>query len=120
MGDTGFLYLKISTHLQLIFDTFDHEKNTTSVIGGSHDTILVLFQKPDMVNIEGYLILPAGIRKMLANKKSLRCILDCQTSIRRGKFSNRGEIPVDIQAKLPPDMTQIVNRSKSHYETWVA
>ena len=29
-------------------DNFDHEENTLSGIGGSHDTILVLFQKPGM------------------------------------------------------------------------
>ena len=33
-------------------DNFDHEENTLSGIGGSHDTILVLFQKPDMVEVQ--------------------------------------------------------------------
>ena len=28
-------------------DNFDHEENTSSGIGGSHDTILVLFQNTD-------------------------------------------------------------------------
>lgn len=30
--------------LQGSMDNFDHEENTMSVIGGSHDTVLVLFQ----------------------------------------------------------------------------
>ena len=33
-------------------DNFDHEENTVSGIGGSHDAILVLFQKPDFVEIQ--------------------------------------------------------------------
>ena len=32
-------------------DNFDHEENTSSVIGGSHDTILVLFQKSDEIEV---------------------------------------------------------------------
>ena len=63
---------------------------------------------------------PDDISKLLANKRSLSCILDCQTLIRRGKFCSHVEIPADFQPKLPPDMTQIIDRSKSHYETWVA
>ena len=63
---------------------------------------------------------PDDISKLLANKRSLSCILDCQTLIRRGKFCSHVEIPADFQPKLLPDMTQIIDRSKSHYETWVA
>ena len=32
-------------------DNFDHEENTLSGIGGSHDTTLLLFQKPGMKDI---------------------------------------------------------------------
>ena len=63
---------------------------------------------------------PENISKLLANKRSLSCILDCQTLIRRGKFCSRVEIPADFQPNLPRDLTQIIDRSKSHYETWVA
>ena len=102
-------------------DYFDHEESTLSGIEGSHDTILVLFQKPDMVQIQEEISKkPENISKLLANKSSLSCILDCRTLIRRGKFCSRVEIPADFQPKLPPDMTQIIDRSKSHHETWVA
>ena len=63
---------------------------------------------------------PEDFSKLSANKKSLSCILDCQTLIRRGKLCIHAEIPGDLQQKLPPDMTQIIDRSKSHYENWVA
>ena len=33
-------------------DNFDHKGNTLSGVGGSHDTVLVLFQKPDMVETQ--------------------------------------------------------------------
>ena len=33
--------------IQGAMDNFDHEENTKSGIGGSHDTILMLFQNPD-------------------------------------------------------------------------
>ena len=102
-------------------DNFDHEENTLSGIGGSHNTILVLFQKPDMVEIQEEISKkPEDISKLSANKRSLSCILDCQTLIRTGNFCSRVEISADFQQKLPPDMTQIIDRSKGHYETWVA
>ena len=33
--------------IQSAMDNFDHEENTKFGIGGSHDTILMLFQNPD-------------------------------------------------------------------------
>ena len=102
-------------------DNFDHEENTLSGVVGSHDTILVLFQKPDMVEIQEEISnKPEDISKLSANKRSLSYILDCQTLRRRGKLCSRVEIPTDFLPKLPPDMTQIIGRSKSHYETWMA
>lgn len=102
-------------------DNFDHEENTLSGIGGSHDTIMVLFQKPDVAETEEEISeKPKDISKLSANKRSLSCILDCQTLIKRGKFSSRAEIAADFQPKSPPDMTQITDTSKSHYETWAA
>ena len=88
-------------------DNFDHKGNTLSGVGGSHDTVLVLFQKPDMVETQEEISKkPEDISKLLANRRSLSCILDCQTLIRRGKFCSRVEIPADFQPKLRPDMTQ--------------
>ena len=57
-------------------DNFDHEENTFSGIGGSHDTILVLFQKPDMVEIQEEINKkPEDISNLSANKRSLNYIL---------------------------------------------
>ena len=53
-------------------DNFDHEENTLLEIGGSHDTILVLFQKPGMRDTtEKMSTKSINISGMSANKKSL-------------------------------------------------
>ena len=97
-------------------DNFDHEENTFSGIGESHDTILVMLQKPDMVEIQEEISKKhEDISKFSANKRSLSCILDCQILIRRGKFCARVEIPADFQAKLPPDMTQVSNETNQSF-----
>ena len=78
-------------------DSFNCEENTLPGIGGSQDTILVLFQKPDMVEIQEEISKkPEDFSKLSANKKSLSCILDCQTLIRRGKLCIHAEIPGEI------------------------
>ena len=41
-------YINSSPIVHDAMDNIDHEENTLSGIGGSHDTILVLFQKPGM------------------------------------------------------------------------
>ena len=41
-------YINSSPIVHDAMDNFDHEENALSGIGGSHDTILVLFQKPGM------------------------------------------------------------------------
>ena len=41
-------YINSSPIVHDAMDNFDHEENTLSGIGGSHDTILVLFPKPGM------------------------------------------------------------------------
>ena len=74
-------------------DNFDHEENTLSGIGGNHDTILVLFQKPGMKDITEKISTKSFNRcGMSANKRSLSQTLDCQTLIRRVAFSSRGTI----------------------------
>ena len=38
------LHVKSDVTIQGAMDNFDHDENTDSGIGGSHDTVLVLFQ----------------------------------------------------------------------------
>ena len=79
-------------------DNFDHEVNISSGIGGSHDTILVLFQKSDEIETnEEISHKHAEIAALSQNKQSLSHVLDCQKLIKRGKFSNRANIPADFR-----------------------
>ena len=101
-------------------DKSDHEENTLSGIGGSHDTILVLFQKHGMKDTtEKISTKSVNICGMSANKRSLSQTLDCQTLIRRGAFSSSGTIPANIKPAQPPDLNHICMKSQSHYETWL-
>ena len=75
-------------------DNFDHEENTSSGIGGSHDTILVLFQKSDEIEInEEISCKPEDIAAL---SPCLSHVLDCQKLIKRAKFSNRENIAADF------------------------
>ena len=75
-------------------DNVDHKENTESDIGGSHDTILVLFQKGNQDQVDDEVISQklGDIAEISPNQRSLSHILECQKLIKEGKFSNRGEI----------------------------
>ena len=89
-------------------DNFDHEENTSSGIGGSHDTILVLFQKSDEIEInEEISRKPEDIAALSPNKQSLSHVLDCQKLIKRGKFSNRANIPADFRPSKAPKLDEV-------------
>ena len=60
-------------------DNVDHEESTSSGIGGSHDTILVLFQKSNEIEInEEVSRKPEDIATLSPNKRSLSHVLDFQ------------------------------------------
>ena len=80
-------------------NNFDHEENTSSGIGGSHDIILVLFQKSDEIEINEISRKPEDIVALSPNKRSLSHVLDFQKLIKRGKFSNRANIAADLQKR---------------------
>ena len=102
-------------------DNFDHEENTSSGIGGSHDTILMLFQNGNISDGANNTISEktADENRSSANKRSLHCILDCQKLIKMGRFSNRGEIPNSFIPSRPADLQDIINNSDIRYETWI-
>ena len=73
-------------------DNFDHEEATSSGIGGSHDTILMLFQNSNKVE-NTQKILSKKPTDSTQNQRSLDNVLPCQELIKMGKFSGRGKIP---------------------------
>ena len=99
-------------------DNFDHEENTSSGIGGSHDTILVLFQKSDEIETnEEISHKPAEIAVLSQNKQSLSHVLDCQKLIKRGKFSNRANIPPDFRPSKVPNLDEVKENANRHHQT---
>ena len=95
------------------------KKNTLSGIEGSHDTILVLFQKNETTySTDKISHRPEDIATMSTKKGSLNHTLDCQKLIKRSKFSNRGTIAAEFRPTKPPDFDAIVQKSKVRYETW--
>ena len=106
--------------VQGAMDNFDHEENTSSGIGGSHDTILVLFQKSDEIETTNEISQkPAEITSLSPNKRSLSHILDCQKLIKRGKFSSRGNIPSNFQPSKPPIFDEVKKNANQHHQTWL-
>ena len=105
-----------------VTDNFDHDENTSSGIGGSHDTILMLFQNVEHGNddIDAISEKPTDNHELLPNKRTLNGILDCQKIIKAGRFSNRGEIANDFVPSQPVDMQECIKRSHKRYNTWVA
>ena len=100
-------------------DNFDHEENTLSGIEGSHDTILMLFQKNETIdNTENISHRSEDIATMSTRKSTLNHTVDCQKLIRKSKFSNRGTIAAEFRPTKPPDFDAIVQKSKIRYEIW--
>ena len=73
-------YINLSSIIHAAMDNFDHKESTLSGTEGSHDTILALIEKSDMVEIQEEISKKTDdISKSSANKRSLSCILNCQT-----------------------------------------
>ena len=72
-------------------DNFDHEEDTLSGVGGSHNTVLLLFQYPNKEKESkkdqpGYIqILPESV-KQSAKVQSLDHVLSCQVIIYTKKY----------------------------------
>ena len=72
-------------------DNFDHKENSKSGMGGSHDTILVLYEnnkEQDAIE-EEYVT----NKNYFEDQRSLNHVLGCQKLITGHKFGVRGEIP---------------------------
>ena len=90
--------IKPSVLIQGAMDNFDHEENTSSGIGGSHDTILVLFQNCENADQEE---VGKSCKSQDDCSKLITHILDCQKLVRVGGSRGRGEFhPTTRQEKL--------------------
>ena len=98
-------------------DNFDHTE-VTSEIGGSHDTILMLFQNQNENenSPEALSKKPTGSSQ---NQESLDKILSCQKLIKMGKFSGRGKIPETFSSGDETDLSWKKNEFAKQYRLWI-
>ena len=98
---------------------FDHEEHTLSGIGGSHDTILMLFQNNDN---------PSGDQEVAAFKNSIwadrkvqmsRRYHDCQRLKFGNRHSDQATIPSSFIPTLPIDWSNTIGTSDGLYRLWV-
>ena len=100
-------------------DNFDHDEGTASGIGGSHDTILILFQNRQNDTEEPQKELSQKPANSSQNRKSLVNILPCQKLARRGKFGGRGRIPESFFPGQEIDFSSMENGSAKEHQLWI-
>ena len=98
-------------------DNFDHEENSKSGKGGSHDTILVLFENNTQQNTfeEEYVV----NKNDFEDQRLLNHILECQKLIRGHKFGVRGEIPINYETGTPLNTIDVENEADKRFRTWL-
>ena len=69
-------------------DNFDHDENTPSGIGGSHDTSLMVFQNDQNKSNEKSAEISQMPENFPLNKRSLDCILPCQKLLKEGNLQD--------------------------------
>ena len=99
-------------------DNFDHDERTSSGIGGSHHTILMLFQNSQNSTTEPQMDISRKPETLRGNKKSLGTILPCQRLLKRGKFG-RGKIPESFLPSEKVDYSYITKASTKEHRLWV-
>ena len=85
-------------------DNFNHTEVTSSGIGSSHDTILILFQNQNE-NENSPKALSKKPTGSPQNQKSQEKIRPCLELIKMGKFGGRGKIPVTFSPSDEIDLS---------------
>ena len=98
-------------------DNFAHEQHTLSSIGGSNDTILMLFRNNDNLS-EDHEIAPFSTKTVFEqaeNCRSLEDIMDCQRLKFTNRHSDRATIPSSFIPTLPIDWSNTIGTSDELY-----
>ena len=98
-------------------NNFSHNEATSSGIGGSHDTVLVLFQNQNKSENSPKALgkKPTGSSQ---NQKSLDKILPCQELIKIGNFDGRGKIPETLSQGNETDLSWKKNEFVKQYNLY--
>ena len=100
-------------------DNFDHTEVTSSEIGGSHSTILILFQNQNK-NKNSPKALSKKPTDSPQNQKSLDKVLPCQELIKMGEFGGRGKIPETFSPGDEIDLSWKQNEFAKWYRLWIS
>ena len=100
-------------------DNFDHDENTPSGIGGSHDTILMDFQNDQNKSNEKSAEISQMPQNFPSKKRALNCILPYQKSLKRGKFPGRETISKTFTPNKDIDFSLLNNYSEKGHCRWV-
>ena len=89
-----------------------------SGIGGSHDTILMLFQ--NTANETGNKPKEISTKPSAEfERKALDRILDCQKPVRAAKYGGCCQIPVTFVPSPPPDTRELEISMNADFMNWV-
>ena len=106
------------TELHGTMDNFDHDEATLSGIGGSHDTILMLFQNTNDVR-RAQKVFSKKPTDSTQNQRTLDKVLPCQELIKMGKFSGRGKISKTFSPGNEIDYSWKENELNKQYTLWI-
>ena len=97
------------------FDNFDHDESNLSGIGGSHDTVSVLFQDDDGSKMEKPKISQTGIKH---GPKTFDCELKCQSIIPFFKPAKRADVWEDYPAESHPVDQDLLQAARTKDLAW--
>ena len=101
-------------------DNYDNEEGTSSGIGGSHDTILMLFQNAENDDGEDQQQQISKVpAEFVTRRRSLEQILDCQKLVRGGNFATRAEIPENVETNMVYNFQRLSNTVSRWYKAWI-
>ena len=99
-------------------DNFDHDERTSSGIGGSHDTILMLFQNEHGATEQSYEI-SKNTDTSKDDQRTFSSILPCQKLLRSGSFGRKGKIPDSFVPGQKLDFSCVTKESTRDHRLWV-
>ena len=104
--------------VQGAMDNFVHEENTQSGIGGTHDTVMVLFQNKEKQNVKDYNPQLKGDFRFDHRQRALNNKLSCQKLL-NCSINGRGNIPECFKPGTLNYCKELLDTWKSSYMFFV-
>ena len=97
------------------FDNFDHDEATLSGIGGSHDTVSVLFQDDDGSRIGKPKVSETRTKH---GQKTFKCELECQELQTFRKPAKKADLPIDYNVETHPVNQDLLDEVRTKDLAW--